>query len=348
MRSARGLWPALLLGAVLAGPASALGAPPAQSEMTIIYIDVRPHHRRGRRGQTRARAADERARRPARPDRAAEDKLKKLQAKVQSMAQQGRPTTWLFQQAAADYQQAAIDYQRLLSEANKEMVDKERELFHPDRAQGQRRAPDHRPEGRRRHRSRSPRHRVRAGRPRFHRARDASSTTSSILPRRRRTSRASLAPRLPRRSRPLRPPPPHADAPPSRGQRSATSGSARQVSRRSRDLPASSRPHTAVAGSRLVPPSLGGSARERGHPPRELHPRDARRRDGRSCGEAFLVMDAPLPGPITDEAVAANLNGFEADCVRRHEEGDAARGTRDASSTRIRLELPEDKAGSSP
>lgn len=131
MRSVRGLWPALLLGAALAGPALALAAPPAQPEMTIVYIDldrIIAEVDEGKRAQEQL--TKEHAARQGRIG-AAEDKLKKLQTKVQSMAQHGKANDPAFQQAAADYQQAAIDYQRLLTEANKEMVDKEHELFDP-------------------------------------------------------------------------------------------------------------------------------------------------------------------------------------------------------------------------
>jgi outer membrane protein len=131
MPSVRGLWPALLVGAALAGPALALGAPPAQPEMTIVYVDldrIIAEVDEGKRAQEQL--TKEHASRQGRIG-AAEEKLKKLQSKVQTMAQHGKANDPAFQQAAADYQQAAIDYQRLLSEANKEMVDKEHELFDP-------------------------------------------------------------------------------------------------------------------------------------------------------------------------------------------------------------------------
>ncbi|MGZ3417734.1 MAG: OmpH family outer membrane protein [Polyangiales bacterium] len=131
MRFARGLLPAILLGAALGGPALAVGAPSAPTEMTIVYIDldrIISEVDEGKRAQEQL--AKEHAARQGRIG-AAEDKLKKLQAKVQGMAQKGKANDPAFQQAAADYQQAAIDYQRLLTEANKEMVDKEHELFDP-------------------------------------------------------------------------------------------------------------------------------------------------------------------------------------------------------------------------
>jgi outer membrane protein len=131
MRSLRGLGAALFLGAVLAGPALALGAPPPPAEMTIVYIDldrIIAEVDEGKRAQEQL--TKEHASRQGRIG-AAEEKLKKLQTKVQTMAQHGKANDPAFQQAAADYQQAAIDYQRLLSEANKEMVDKEHELFDP-------------------------------------------------------------------------------------------------------------------------------------------------------------------------------------------------------------------------
>ncbi|MGZ6095756.1 MAG: hypothetical protein ACXWUG_27190, partial [Polyangiales bacterium] len=61
-----------------------------------------------------------------------------------------------------------------------------------------------------------------------------------------------------------------------------------------------------------------------------------------SCGEAFLVMDAPLPGPITDDAVAGNLGGFEAELVGEGaQKANVLSRDRDAKSTRLHLELPE-------
>jgi outer membrane protein len=131
MRSVRGFLPAILLGAALLGPTLAVGAPPAPTEMIIVYIDldrIISEVDEGKRAQDQL--AKEHASRQGRIG-AAEEKLKKLQAKVQSMAQHGKANDPTFQQAAADYQQAAIDYQRLLTEANKEMVDKEHELFDP-------------------------------------------------------------------------------------------------------------------------------------------------------------------------------------------------------------------------
>lgn len=63
-----------------------------------------------------------------------------------------------------------------------------------------------------------------------------------------------------------------------------------------------------------------------------------------SCGEAFLVMDAPLPGPITDAEVAANLNAFEAELVSEGtKKATVLDRTRASSSTRIRVELPENQ-----
>src|SRR3954462_5727217 len=98
MRPVRGLWPALLLGAVLAGPALAFGAPPAPSEMTIIFIHldrIIAEVDEGKRAQEQL--AKEDASREGRMG-AAEEQLKQLKTKVQSMAQHGKANDPAFQQ----------------------------------------------------------------------------------------------------------------------------------------------------------------------------------------------------------------------------------------------------------
>jgi hypothetical protein len=61
-----------------------------------------------------------------------------------------------------------------------------------------------------------------------------------------------------------------------------------------------------------------------------------------SCGEAFLVMDAPLPGPLTDDAITGNLGAFEAELVSEGAtKANVLSRDRAATSTRLRLELPE-------
>lgn len=63
-----------------------------------------------------------------------------------------------------------------------------------------------------------------------------------------------------------------------------------------------------------------------------------------SCGEAFLVMEAPVPAPITDASIESNLGAFETDLGGSVVSRDRADFTVDGAphrATRIRVDLPE-------
>ncbi len=120
--------PIVLAAAALAAPVPRASAAP--SEMTIIYVDLdRIIYEVDEGKRASEQLAKEQQKRQSQIT-ALEAKLKALQVKVQALAQKGGKDATL-QQVAADYQQTAAEYQQLLQIANKEMLDKERELFDP-------------------------------------------------------------------------------------------------------------------------------------------------------------------------------------------------------------------------